>query len=130
MGRAATDVIVRTLAMTSGVSQAAVPRFDTAASSVQRGGVLSALPMLNSEAKRKEIRKPHRQVSSDEKYTEDLEKHNYSNDVIDEIKKITQLFIERILFFVLNTKLTNWKARIVGFHHCICILENLVIGTS
>lgn len=39
--------------------------------------------------------KPLRQVSSDEKYTEDLEKHNYSNDVIDGIKKITQLFIER-----------------------------------
>ena len=49
MGRAATDVIGRTLAMTSGVSQAAVPGFDTAASSVQRGGVLSALPMLISE---------------------------------------------------------------------------------
>ena len=49
MGRVATDVIGRTLAMTSGVSQAAVPGFDTAASSVQRGGVLSSLPMLISE---------------------------------------------------------------------------------
>ena len=56
---------------------------------------MNVMEHIISEVKRKEIRKPHRQVSSDEKYTEDLEKHNYSNDVIDEIKKITQLFIER-----------------------------------
>lgn len=47
------------------------------------------------EAKRKGPRKTPRQVSSDEKYEENLENHNYSNDIVDEIKKITQLFIER-----------------------------------
>lgn len=56
---------------------------------------MNVMEHIISEAKRKGPRKPPRQVSSDEKYAEDLEKHNYSNDVIDEIKKITQLFIER-----------------------------------
>ncbi len=46
MGRATTDVVGRTLAMTSGSPHAAAPSFDQSAHSVQRGGVLSALPML------------------------------------------------------------------------------------
>lgn len=47
------------------------------------------------EGKRKETRKNNRQVSSEKKYVEDLEKHDFSDIVIDDIKKIIQLFKER-----------------------------------
>ena len=49
MGRATADVTGRTLALTAGASQPAQPSFDESALSVQKGGVLSALPMLVSE---------------------------------------------------------------------------------
>ena len=49
MGRAATDVDGRTLALTAGAAQAAVASFDESALGVQKGGVLAALPMLIDE---------------------------------------------------------------------------------
>ena len=48
MGRAATDVAGRTLAM-AGVPDAGVVSFDKAAYSVERGGALAAVPMLLEE---------------------------------------------------------------------------------
>ena len=47
------------------------------------------------EVRRKGSRKGNRHVSSEKKFVEDLENHNYSEVVIDDIKKIIQFFKER-----------------------------------
>ncbi len=47
------------------------------------------------EVRRKSPRKNYRQVSSENKYEDDLEKHDYSEAVVEEIKTVTQLFKER-----------------------------------
>ena len=56
---------------------------------------MNVMEHIISEAQRKSPRKPPRQVSSDEKFAEDLENHDYSDAVIDEIKEIIQLFKDR-----------------------------------
>ena len=56
---------------------------------------MNEMEFFFDEGIRRGTRKNNRQVSSEKKYEEDLENHNYGDSIIEKIKKITQLFKER-----------------------------------